>query len=220
MEVKIEKSWNEVLNSEFQKAYFKDLTDFVREEYSKYPICPRASLIFNAFNLTPFDKVKVVILGQDPYHTRGVANGLAFSSDKNNRIPPSLKNIFKEIHNDLGKEIPNHPDLTRWAKQGVLLLNTTLTVREGKPLSHKDKGWEKLSDYVIKAISDNKENVVFLLWGNFARSKKVLIDINKHLVLESPHPSPFSADRGFFGCKHFSLTNEYLKSKGIEEIDW
>lgn len=220
MNVDIHPSWKKLLHSEFDKGYFADLTGFVKEEYAKYTVYPPGPMIFNAFNLTPFDSVNVVILGQDPYHGTGQAHGLSFSVRQGVTKPPSLLNIFKEIRNDIGEEIPQDGDLTRWAKQGVFLLNSVLTVRQKHAGSHAGKGWETFTDAVIKTLSKNKENLVFLLWGNYARAKKDLIDQQKHLVLESPHPSPFSADRGFFGCKHFSKANEYLKDHGVKEIEW
>ena len=220
MDVKIESSWKDVLKDEFDKEYFKKLSDFVKEEYQNKKIFPPGPYIFRAFNDCPFDKVEVVILGQDPYHTPGVAHGLAFSANEGQRVPPSLQNIYKEINKELGKPIPKSPDLSRWAKQGVLLLNATLTVEAGKAGSHQHKGWEEFTDAVIKTISDKKENVVFLLWGAYAQKKEELIDSSKHLVLKSAHPSPFSADRGFFGNNHFIKTNEYLKEHGKLEIDW
>jgi uracil-DNA glycosylase len=219
-DVKIAPSWKEKLFSEFEKPYFHHLIDFVKEEYRTQTVYPPGKEIFNAFDCADFDQLKVVIIGQDPYHGPGQANGLCFSVHENITMPPSLKNIFKEIHNDLGKPIPKNGNLERWAKQGVLLLNATLTVRAGSPGSHQNKGWETFTDAVIKLISDKRENVVFLLWGAFAQKKGDLIDRTKHLVLMSAHPSPFSADRGFFGCRHFSKTNEYLRSKGLKEIDW
>lgn len=220
MDVKIEPSWKDRLKDEFEKPYFQNLSDFVKEEYSGWTIYPPGREIFRAFDSCPFENVKVVILGQDPYHGPNQANGLCFSVRDGQRMPPSLLNIFKEIQNDLGKPIPKSGDLDRWAHQGVLLLNATLTVRAGSPGSHQNKGWEEFTDSVIKKISAEKSNVVFLLWGAYAQKKAELIDRNRHLVLMSPHPSPFSADRGFFGNKHFSKTNQYLKSKGMGEIDW
>jgi uracil-DNA glycosylase len=220
MEVKIEQSWKEKLSEEFGKEYFNSLISFVRNEYQNQTIYPPGKEIFKAFDACTFDDVKVVIIGQDPYHGVGQANGLCFSVRDGIRFPPSLLNIFKEIQNDLGKPIPKSGDLERWAKQGVLLLNATLTVRSSTPGSHQNKGWEAFTDAVIKTISDQKQNVVFLLWGAYAQKKGEIIDRNKHLVLMSAHPSPFSADRGFFGCKHFSKANQYLKSKGLPEIDW
>lgn len=220
MEVKIASSWKSHLSDEFKKPYFEQLISFVKEEYKTHVIYPPGREIFRAFDEADFNKVKVVIIGQDPYHGPGQANGLCFSVREGVRNPPSLVNIFKEIHADLGKPIPTSGELERWASQGVLLLNATLTVRAQTPGSHQKKGWEEFTDAVIKRISDEKQNVVFLLWGAYAQKKGEVIDRNKHLVLMSAHPSPFSADRGFFGCKHFSKTNAYLKSKGLEEINW
>ncbi|HRE68527.1 MAG TPA: uracil-DNA glycosylase [Cyclobacteriaceae bacterium] len=219
-DVKIALSWKKHLAEEFEREYFRQLIDFVRQEYKTHTVYPPGREIFRAFDCTDFDDVKVVIIGQDPYHGPGQANGLCFSVREGVTLPRSLKNIFKEIQNDLGKPIPKSGDLERWAQQGVLLLNATLTVRASDAGSHQNKGWEQFTDAVIKAISKNKSNVVFLLWGAYAQKKGDIIDRNKHLVLMSAHPSPFSADRGFFGNKHFSKTNEYLKSKGHEEIDW
>lgn len=219
-EVKIAPSWKEGLKAEFKKPYFNELIDFVKAEYRTQTVFPPGKEIFRAFDCADFDKVKVVIIGQDPYHGPGQANGLCFSVRDGVPMPPSLKNIFKEIQNDLGKPIPKSGDLERWANQGVLLLNATLTVRASSPGSHQKKGWEQFTDAVIKEISDKKSNVVFLLWGAYAQKKGEIIDRTRHLVLMSAHPSPFSADRGFFGNKHFSKTNEYLKSKGLTEIDW
>jgi len=219
-EVKIAPSWKEGLKSEFKKPYFIELIDFVRTEYRTQTVFPPGKEIFRAFDCADFDKVKVVIIGQDPYHGPGQANGLCFSVRDGVPMPPSLKNIFKEIQSDLGKPFPKSGDLERWANQGVLLLNATLTVRASSPGSHQKKGWEEFTDAVIKEISDKKSNVVFLLWGAYAQKKGEIIDRSRHLVLMSAHPSPFSADRGFFGNKHFSKTNEYLKSKGLKEIDW
>lgn len=220
MEVKIEESWRAALQEEFQKPYFQKLITFVKEEYKNGTVYPPGPYIFRAFNECPFDKLKVVILGQDPYHTPGVANGLAFSANPNQRIPPSLINIYKEIYNDLGNPMPTHPDLSDWAKQGVLLLNATLTVRKGEAGSHQGQGWEEFTDNTIQIVSEKKEHVVFILWGAYAQKKEFLIDQNKHLVIKSAHPSPFSADRGFFGSRPFSKTNEYLKSHGLGEINW
>ena len=220
MEVKIDESWRPVLADEFDKPYFKELVKFVKQEYKTQQVYPAGSQIFHAFEECPFNELKVVILGQDPYHGKGQANGLAFSVSEGIRTPPSLKNIFKEIHSDLGKPVPESGNLERWAKQGVLLLNATLTVREKSPGSHQNKGWEQFTDAVIKKVSDLKEGVVFLLWGAYAQKKSVLIDAQKHLILKSAHPSPFSADRGFFGNNHFSKTNQYLKSHGKEPIEW
>ncbi len=218
--VKIAPSWKERLKSEFGKPYFSQLIDFVKQEYQSQTVFPPGKEIFHAFDCADFDTVKVVILGQDPYHGPGQANGLCFSVREGVVMPPSLKNIFKEIQSDLGKPFPKSGDLQRWADQGVLLLNATLTVRASSPGSHQNKGWEQFTDAVIKEISDKKNNVVFLLWGAYAQKKGEIIDRSRHLVLMSAHPSPFSADRGFFGNKHFSKTNDYLKNKGLKEIDW
>lgn len=220
MDVKIAISWKSQLAEEFQKPYFEQLTGFVKSEYQSHVVYPPGKEIFRAFEECDFSNVKVVILGQDPYHGPGQANGLCFSVHDGVRVPPSLVNIFKEIKADLGKPIPTSGELERWAEQGVLLLNATLTVRAGSPGSHQNKGWETFTDAVIKKISDEKQHVVFLLWGAYAQKKGEIIDRNKHLVLMSAHPSPFSADRGFFGCKHFSKANAYLKSKGLKEIEW
>jgi uracil-DNA glycosylase len=219
-DVKIALSWKKYLSNEFKEDYFRQLIDFVREEYKTQTVYPPGREIFRAFDCADFEDVRVVIIGQDPYHGPGQANGLCFSVRDGVTFPPSLRNIFKEIQNDLGNPIPKSGDLERWAQQGVLLLNATLTVRASAAGSHQNKGWEQFTDSVIKAVSDNKSNVVFLLWGAYAQKKGEIIDRNKHLVLMSAHPSPFSADRGFFGNKHFSKTNEYLKSKGLKEIDW
>lgn len=220
MDVKISPSWKQHLSTEFEKEYFIKLTTFVREEYKAHTIYPPGREIFRAFDSCDFDAVKVVIIGQDPYHGPGQANGLCFSVRDGVRMPPSLVNIFKEIQQDLGKPFPLNGDLERWAKQGVLLLNATLTVRASAAGSHQNKGWEEFTDSVIKTISDEKQNVVFLLWGAYAQKKGEIIDRKKHHVLMSAHPSPFSADRGFFGCRHFSKANEYLKGKGLKEIEW
>jgi uracil-DNA glycosylase len=216
----IHESWKTVLKDQFESEYFSKLKDFLVEEKKKFPIYPPGPLIFNAFEQTPFDKVKVVILGQDPYHGPGQAHGLCFSVPPGVKPPPSLVNIFKEIESDLGIKPPSHGNLEYWAKQGVMLLNATLTVRANQAGSHQNKGWEIFTDSVIKTISEKKENIVFILWGNYARAKKSIIDSSKQLILEAAHPSPFSAYNGFFGCKHFSKTNEWLKSHGIPEIDW
>ena len=213
-------SWKARLSNEFEKPYFNALIDFVKQEYRTQTIYPPGKEIFKAFDCCDFADVKVVIIGQDPYHGPGQANGLCFSVRDGIRVPPSLVNIFKEIREDLKKPIPPSGDLERWARQGVLLLNATLTVRASTPGSHQNKGWEVFTDAAIKKISDEKEHVVFLLWGAYAQKKGEVIDRSKHLVLMSAHPSPFSADRGFFGSKHFSKANEYLKSKGLGEIDW
>lgn len=220
MSVKIEATWKEKLQAEFTKPYFTDLQKFVKSEYTKNTIYPPGSQIFNAYDKCPFDKVRVVIVGQDPYHGAGQANGLAFSVNDGVQKPPSLVNIFKEIEADLGTQIPESGNLERWAKQGVLLLNTTLTVREKEPASHKGQGWEEFTDSTIRTISSEKEGVVFLLWGKHAESKKEIIDTDKHFILTAAHPSPFSAYQGFFGCKHFSQTNKYLIIRGEEPIAW
>jgi uracil-DNA glycosylase len=220
MDIKIEESWKNQLQGEFEQEYFKQLIEFVKEEYKTKTVFPPGKEIFSAFNSSPFPSTRVVIIGQDPYHGPGQANGLCFSVKDGMRVPPSLVNIFKEIRNDLGKPIPASGDLRRWAEQGVLLLNATLTVRASEAGSHQNKGWETFTDAVIKRISEQKQHMVFLLWGAYAQKKGEIIDRSKHLVLMSAHPSPFSADRGFFGNKHFSQTNAYLKSKGLPEIDW
>lgn len=215
----IHDSWKALLLQEFQKDYFNQLKQFLLEEKSKYVVYPPSNLIFSAFNFTPFDEVKVVILGQDPYHGPGQANGFCFSVNDGVAMPPSLKNIFKEVMEDCGCVMPLTGNLEHWARQGVFLLNATLTVRQNAAGSHQKKGWEQFTDAVIKLISDKKENVVFLLWGNYARAKKELIDSQKHLVLEAAHPSPL-ARGAFFGSKHFSQTNNFLKRKGKDEINW
>ncbi len=220
VDVKIEESWKTRLNNEFQMPYFKTLTDFVRMEYRQCRVYPPGKLIFNAFNLCPFDALKVVIIGQDPYHEPGQAQGLAFSVPDGVRIPPSLVNIYKEISDDTGAAIPQSGDLTRWAKQGVLLLNATLTVREHLAGSHQRRGWEQFTDAVIRIVSQEKEHVAFILWGSYAQSKAPFVDSSKHLILKSTHPSPLSAHRGFFGNHHFSLTNHFLQQHGITPIQW
>ena len=220
MNVQIEDSWKTRLQPEFDKPYFEQLTNFVRSEYQHFRIYPPGKLIFNAFNLCPFDKVKVVLIGQDPYHEPGQAHGLCFSVNDGIDFPPSLVNIFKEIHDDTGAPVPTSGNLTRWAQQGVLLLNATLTVREHQAGSHQNKGWETFTDAVIRTIDAEKEHVVFILWGSYAQKKGAFINRQKHLVLTSAHPSPLSAYRGFFGNHHFSLTNQYLRTNGIEEIQW
>ena len=220
MDVKIESSWKEILQDEFEKPYFSILTSFVKKEYSEQRIFPPAKLIFNAFDLCPFNQIKVVILGQDPYHGLGQAHGLCFSVNEGIQFPPSLVNIFKEIQRDLGKAIPQSGNLEHWARQGVFLLNATLTVREGQAGSHQNKGWEEFTDRVIKEISDRKEHVVFMLWGSYAQKKGAVIDPKKHLILKTSHPSPLSVYRGFDGCGHFRAANEYLRSKGETEIVW
>lgn len=220
MNVQIEETWKEALMPEFSKDYFIRLTDFVRKEYHETTVYPPGKLIFNAFNLCPFDKVKVVIIGQDPYHGPGQAHGLCFSVNDGVQPPPSLVNIFKEINNDLGKPIPQSGNLTRWAEQGVLLLNATLTVRAHQAGSHQRQGWEEFTDAVIRKLAEKKSNLVFILWGSYAQKKGAFIDRNKHLVLTSVHPSPLSAHNGFFGNHHFSLANDYLVKNGKTAIDW
>lgn len=220
MEVKIEPSWKEQLQPEFDNPYFQQLTEFVRAEYASQTIYPPARLIFNAFDQCPFDQVKVVILGQDPYHGPGQAHGLCFSVNDGVEFPPSLRNIFKEIQSDTGAPVPRSGNLTRWAQQGVLLLNATLTVRAHQAGSHQKKGWEQFTDSVIRLVSDRLEHVVFILWGNYAISKSDYIDQNKHLILKSVHPSPLSASRGFFGNRQFSTANKYLVEWGKDTIKW
>ena len=221
MNVKIDNSWREHIGAEFEKPYFSALTDFVRHEYTTTTCYPPGSLIFNAFNLCPFDRVKAVIIGQDPYHEPGQAQGLSFSVPEGVPFPPSLQNIFKEIQLDLGKPMPPTGDLTRWAEQGVLLLNATLTVRAHQAASHQRHGWEQFTDAAIRALNAERENLVFILWGGYARSKAQLIDRSRHLMLESVHPSPLSANRGgWFGNHHFSQCNAYLREHGEQEIDW
>ncbi len=220
MDVKIAQSWKNHLQSQFEKPYFENLVHFVRSEYKNYTVYPPGREIFNAFDHCNFDEVKVVIIGQDPYHGPGQANGLCFSVHENVKKPPSLLNIFKELKNDLGKEIPGSGDLVRWADQGVLLLNATLTVRANSAGSHQNKGWEQFTDNVIELISREKEGIVFILWGAYAQRKGQVIDTSRHFVIQSAHPSPFAADRGFFGSRPFSRTNEYLESQGKVPIDW
>jgi len=221
MDVKIEESWKEILKQEFDKPYFQQIPLHLKTEKSQgKTIYPPGSLIFNAFNTTPIDKIKVVIIGQDPYHGPNQAHGLCFSVQSGVPPPPSLINIFKELQDDIGMQIPRHGNLTKWAEQGVFLLNASLTVRAGEPMSHSKIGWATFTDSVIKKISDHNKHVVFLLWGKFAQDKKILIDETKHLILKSAHPSPLSAYAGFFGCKHFSKANAYLISKGIDPVDW
>jgi len=220
MDVKIEQSWKEQLKDEFEKDYFVRLTDFVRNEYRTKKIFPPARLIFNAFEHTPFDRVKVVILGQDPYHNDGQAHGLCFSVPEGIQPPPSLVNIFKEINRDLGIAVPRSGDLTRWASQGVLLLNATLTVEAHKAGSHQRKGWEEFTDAAIHKLAENRQGLVFILWGSYAQKKASFIDPARHLILKSVHPSPLSAHNGFFGNNHFSETNKYLESRNIEPIEW
>ena len=220
MEVRIEKSWKKVLQPEFDKPYFADLVQFVRTAYAKGKIFPPAPLIFNAFDQCPFDDVKVVIIGQDPYHGPGQAHGLCFSVNDGVEFPPSLVNIFKEIERDLGVPFPNSGNLIRWANQGVLLLNATLTVQAHRAGSHQGKGWETFTDTVIKILAEKKSDLVFMLWGSYAQQKGAYIDNRRHLVLKTVHPSPLSAYRGFIGCGHFSAANEFLKAKGMQEIKW
>ena len=220
MNVSIASDWKEKLKPEFEQPYFSRLFDFLKEDLKKHQIYPQEKHIFNAFQHCSYDTVKVVILGQDPYHGKGQANGLCFSVADGIKIPPSLANIFKEIRSDLGKPIPQSGNLERWAAQGILLLNATLTVRASDAGSHQKKGWETFTDAVIKKISNEKENIVFILWGAYAQKKGSLIDTSKHHILKSPHPSPFSVYRGFFGNEHFSQTNNYLQKIGKQEIDW
>lgn len=221
MDVVLEASWKEVLKEEFVKPYFKELTEFVREEYLSTTVFPPPKSVFRAFDLCPFEKVRVIILGQDPYHGKGQANGLSFAVGSEERLPPSLQNIFKEIESDLGQPLQHQDgDLSRWATQGVLLLNSTLTVRSGTPGSHQGHGWEEFTDAVIRVLSEKREHLVFILWGNYAKAKGAHIDRTKHLVIESPHPSPFSAHSGFFGSKPFSTTNKYLMEHNESPIEW
>lgn len=220
MDVKIETGWKSKLQQEFNKDYFIRLADFIRAEYKKGGVYPPGSLIFNAFNVCPFDRVKAVIIGQDPYHGPGQAHGLCFSVRSGVAYPPSLVNIFREIESDLGIRIKFSGDLTRWASQGVLLLNATLTVRARQAGSHQRRGWEEFTDYVIRVLNSEKQNLVFFLWGAYAQKKGESIDRSRHLVLESVHPSPLSASRGFFGNRHFSKCNDYLNKNGIEPVDW
>ncbi len=217
---RIEESWLEALHDDFESPYFQDLKKFLKDEVKTQKIYPPGTQIFSAFNLTPLTAVKVVIIGQDPYHGPGQAHGLCFSVPEGKALPPSLLNIYKEIQADLGISVPKTGNLEKWAKQGVLLLNATLTVRSGMAGSHQDKGWEIFTDNVIRTISDLRAGIVFLLWGKYAQNKEELIDKEKHFVLKAPHPSPLSASRGFFGCKHFSQTNELLSQNGLGSIDW
>lgn len=219
-DIRLEESWKSCLSAEFSKPYFSELIQFVRTEYATATVFPPGKEIFRAFDVCRFQDVRVVIIGQDPYHGPGQANGLCFSVRDGVKPPPSLVNIFKEIKNDLGKPIPASGDLERWAQQGVLLLNATLTVRASSPGSHQNKGWEQFTDAVIELISSQKEHVVFLLWGAYAQKKGAVIDRSRHCVLMSAHPSPFSADRGFFGSKHFSKANEYLQAQGLKGVNW
>ena len=220
MNVQIEPSWNKVLKEEFEKTYFKDLTNFVRKEYTSKTVYPEPENIFKAFDLCPFDNVKVVMLGQDPYHNPHQAHGLCFSVTKGMPKPPSLVNIYKEIQTDIGGDIPKHGNLEHWANQGVFMLNAILSVVAHQAASHQNKGWETFTDEVIRLISEKKEHVVFLLWGAYAQGKEWMIDENKHLILKASHPSPLSAYRGFLGCEHFSKANKYLKENGLEEVKW
>jgi uracil-DNA glycosylase len=216
----IEESWKKVLAGEFQQEYFRELKNFLVEERRQYRVYPPGSKIFAAFDFTPFTSVKVVLLGQDPYHGQGQAHGLCFSVPRGIPKPPSLVNVFKELHDDLGLAIPPHGNLEAWAKQGVLLLNATLTVRENQAGSHQHKGWEQFTDAAIRALSEQRENLVFMLWGNYAQAKAALVDGHKHCILKAPHPSPFSANQGFFGCRHFSKANDFLVRVGKEPVDW
>jgi uracil-DNA glycosylase len=220
MDVRIEPGWQKQLNSEFEKPYFKELAKFVRDEYARHTVYPEGRSIFRAFNACPFEKTRVVILGQDPYHGPGQAHGLCFSVNDGVRIPPSLVNIFKELRDDVDFEIPQSGNLQRWSSQGILLLNATLTVRAASPGSHQGKGWEQFTDAAIQRLSEERENLVFLLWGAYAQRKGEIVDQSKHLVLKAAHPSPFAAHKGFFGCRHFSTTNEYLLQNGQSAIDW
>lgn len=215
----IKGTWTNYLNPEMQKQYFANLLNFIDKERTSYTIFPKKEDVFKAFELTPFEDVKVVLIGQDPYHNPNQAHGLSFSVNSGVKIPPSLNNIFKELKTDLGIQTPTHGNLSFWAKQGVLLLNATLTVRANEPGSHQNKGWEQFTDFVIQTISKEKNHCVFLLWGNYAKNKKVIINSSKHLILEAAHPSPL-ARGGFFECKHFSKTNEYLKSHNQQAINW
>ena len=217
---KIEEGWKSVLMDQFQAPYFRTLKEFLVEEKTKFTVYPPGHLIFNAFQRTPFDRVKVVILGQDPYHGPGQAHGLCFSVPRGIPQPPSLVNIFKELHTDLGIPVPEHGNLEPWTDQGVLLVNATLTVRAGQAGSHQNRGWETFTNRVIEVVSEKKTGVVFLLWGRFAQAKESLIDGNRHLILKAAHPSPLSAHNGFFGCRHFSKTNDYLENSGKTGIDW
>ena len=220
MDVRIHPSWKEKLEGEFEKPYFKELAEFVRREYRDTIVYPPPGCIFQALDLVPFDKVRVVILGQDPYHGAGQAHGLCFSVPDGVAMPPSLQNIFKEIRDDLGLPVPASGNLRHWAEQGVLLLNATLTVEAGQAGSHQGKGWEEFTDAIIRRLAEEREGLVFLLWGAYAQKKGAFIDENKHLVLKAPHPSPLSAHNGFFGCKHFSKTNVYFMTKGERPIEW
>ena len=220
MEVRIESGWKAKLSGEFEKEYFAVLTEFVRQEYRNEQVFPPGNKIFNAFDLCPFDSVRVVIIGQDPYHNYGQANGLCFSVNDGTEFPPSLVNIFKELNRDLGVPVPKSGNLERWARQGVLLLNAILTVRAHQALSHQNRGWERFTDAAISVLNRDRENLVFMLWGAYAQNKGASIDNTRHLVLKTVHPSPLSASRGFFGCSHFSRCNEWLAARGLEPINW
>lgn len=220
MEVRLETSWKKVLAEEFEKPYFLELTNFVRSAYQARIVYPPPTRIFHALDSCPFERVRVVILGQDPYHGRGQAHGLCFSVPEGVAVPPSLQNIFREIHNDVGAPVPLSGNLERWVEQGVLLLNATLTVEAGSPGSHQGKGWELFTNAIIRALSEHREHLVFVLWGRYAQQKESLIDRSRHLVLKAAHPSPYSASNGFFGCAHFSKANEYLSKHGLEPIRW
>lgn len=220
MDVKIAPSWKKILSAEFDKNYFQSLAHFLRKEKQEHTVYPPGKEIFAAFDHCAFDEAKVVIIGQDPYHGPDQANGLCFSVREGLRMPPSLKNIFKEIKEDLGKEIPEHGDLSRWAEQGVLLLNATLTVRARQPGSHQRKGWEEFTDAVIARLNEEREGLVFILWGAYAQKKGAIIDEQRHYVLKAAHPSPYSADKGFFGCKHFSKANAWLEKQGKTPVEW
>lgn len=222
LEVQIENSWKQILTEQFEQPYFLELQQFIQLEKNQGKIIyPPSDFLFNAFNSSPFNKVRVVILGQDPYHGTGQAHGLCFSVPSEiKKLPPSLKNIYKELQNDVGFKIPNHGNLQKWTTQGVFLLNAILTVEANTPASHQKRGWEQFTNAVIKKLSEQREGLIFLLWGNFAQQKTTLIDTQKHIILKAPHPSPFSAHSGFFGCKHFSQVNDILRSKGELPIDW
>ncbi len=220
MDVRMEESWKTQLKNEFEQEYFHNLVNFVRSEYATTAVYPAGSQIFRAFDLSPFDSTKVVILGQDPYHEPRQAHGLCFSVDKGIQFPPSLQNIYKEIRDDIGTVVSSQGDLSDWARQGVLLLNATLTVRAHQAGSHQNRGWEQFTDAVIHRLAEQRENIVFILWGSYAQRKGAFIDQRKHLVLQSPHPSPLSAHRGFFGNKHFSTANRYLQEHGMTPIVW
>ncbi|MCM3162448.1 uracil-DNA glycosylase [Metabacillus litoralis] len=220
MKLQMDKSWDSMLGEQFQSDYFKELLDFLCEEYEQQTIFPERENIFRALNETPYDKVKAVILGQDPYHGEGQAQGLSFSVQPGVKLPPSLRNIYIELQDDINCSLPENGSLVKWAKEGVLLLNTVLTVRKGEPASHAKKGWEMFTDEIIKKLDQRNQPIVFILWGKHAQQKMQLINSSKHFVIESAHPSPFSARKGFFGSKPFSKTNDYLRSQNIEEIDW